>query len=144
MRRNHIDKRLGRCSIWEAFETRKFADIYRDNWKGHIVKLKMKTKIMFAIADSRSPMSILNKKTLHKNNLQAWEEEQEDEIETSTRSQIETSMNLTCNKSIRNFIQHRAQKSTRPLYMPALQIPTVEKTRHRRARPGAHKRSATP
>ena len=43
---------------------------------------------MFAIADSSSPMSFLKKK-LHKNYLEAWEKEQADQIETSTRSQIE-------------------------------------------------------
>ena len=43
---------------------------------------------MFAIVDSSSPMSFLKKK-LHKNYLEAWEEEQADQIETSTRSQIE-------------------------------------------------------
>ena len=62
IRRNLIDKRLRRFSISEAFKTRKFAELYRDNWKGHIVKLKRKQRICSRSQTQEAQCLFLTKK----------------------------------------------------------------------------------
>ena len=45
-----------------AFDVRNSLKIHEDNLGRHLVKLKTKTENIYAIADSRRPMSIPNKK----------------------------------------------------------------------------------
>ena len=50
-------------AISEAFEMKNTASLSDDDLNGHIVKLKTKTEELFAIANSGSPVSFLNRKT---------------------------------------------------------------------------------
>ena len=50
-------------AISESFEIKNTKTTSEDNLNGHIVKLKTNTTELFAIADSGSPMSFINKKT---------------------------------------------------------------------------------
>ena len=50
-------------AISEAFEAKNSVNLSKDDLNGHIVKLKTKTEDLFAIADSGSPMCLINKKT---------------------------------------------------------------------------------
>ena len=58
---NHVDS-FSVMAISEAFEAKKAVNLSKDDLNGHIVKLKMTTEVLFAIADSRSPMCLINKK----------------------------------------------------------------------------------
>ena len=51
----------------ESFEIKKKTNILsEDDLNGHIVKLKTNSEDLFAIADSGSPMSFLNEKTVRR------------------------------------------------------------------------------
>ena len=50
-------------SISDAFEIKQTAKISEDDLNGHIVKVKIKSAEILAIADSGSPMSFLNETT---------------------------------------------------------------------------------
>ena len=50
-------------AIAESFEIKNTRTLIEDDLSGHIVKLKINSEHLFAIADSGSPMSFLNKKT---------------------------------------------------------------------------------
>ena len=50
-------------AIAETFEIKRAAKVTDEDLNGHIVQLKTKTDNIFAIADSRSPMSFLNETT---------------------------------------------------------------------------------
>ena len=58
----HVDN-FSVMAISEAFEIKHAANLSEEGLNGHIIKLKTKTEDLFAIADSGSPMSFLNKKT---------------------------------------------------------------------------------
>ena len=59
---NHVDS-FSVMAISEAFEAKNAVNLSKDDLNGHIVKLKTKTEDLFAIADSGSPMCLINKKT---------------------------------------------------------------------------------
>ena len=49
--------------ISEAYEAKISAELSEDNLNGQTVKLKTNTEAIFAIADTKRPMSFLNKKS---------------------------------------------------------------------------------
>ena len=57
------DNNFSVMAISEAFEIKQSTILSEEDLNGHIIKLKTKTEVLFAIAVSRSPMSFLNEKT---------------------------------------------------------------------------------
>ena len=53
-------------AIAKAFEVKTSAKITDEDLNGHIIKLKTKSKSVFAIADSGIPMSFLNETTIRR------------------------------------------------------------------------------
>ena len=77
-------------AIAESFEIKNTRTLAEDDLNGHIVKLKTNSELLFAIADSGSPMYFLNEKTarrLQQNNKEAMFE---------TIPTGDTAQNLAC------------------------------------------------